>query len=48
MPGSDGEGHQEELIEDEGGESDGHHVDKLTLKEKEAEEHDDSSLVQGD
>ena len=48
MPGADGYCHQQQLIQDERGEGDGHHVDKLPLKEEEPEQHDDSSLVEGD
>ena len=48
MPGPDGEGHHGQLRQDQGGEADGHYVDKLVLKEQECPKHDYPSLVKGD
>ena len=48
MPGANGEGHYQQFCDNEGGEGNGHHVDKLGLKEEEAQQHDDTSLVERD
>ena len=48
VPGPDGESHHDQLRQDEGGEADGHHVDKLIFKEQKSSKHDDTPLVNGD
>ena len=48
MPRPDGECHDQQFVDDERGEGDGHHVDKLTLEEEEPQQHDDTALVEGD
>ena len=43
VPGLDGQGHHEQLSEDERGEGDGHDVDKLRLKQQQGPVHDDAA-----
>ena len=43
VEGADGEGHHEQLSDDQGRERDGHHVDELVLEEQQGAEHDDAA-----
>ena len=46
VEGADGEGHHQQLRDDQGSEGDGHHVDELVLEEQQGAEHDDAAWKQ--
>ena len=48
VPGLDGEGHHEQLREDERGEGDGHDVDELRLKQQHGAVHYDAACANRD
>ena len=48
VPGANGQGHHQQLRDDQRGEGDGHDVDELPLKEVQGAVHDDAPLERAD